>query len=252
MTGFTLRKDVTVYYIVRNEDQWVRTSIEMAKQHVDNILVVDTGSVDNTLEEVRKTGVRLIEHGPMESWEMFSKVKNLYLDEEVHTPLVLFVDGNEIITNTAYRWFKKALRHIDLSDPSVEPCLSIPQYDVFEIKEINDTTVDIGYYDLVRGRRRLCYKDRIEYRRGFGKSILARTDIENKSILNSYSIHINSAPGMFWHLRYLGQSSLDGDKVLHENGVDVRTVRNGEALEKWSQYPKKWKRCDRREIWGEE
>jgi hypothetical protein len=232
MTGRTLRKDVTVYYIVKNEDMWVRQSIEIAKKWVDNILVVDTGSVDNTIEEVKKTGVKLIEHGPMD-WELFSKVKNHYMDTEIDTDLVLWVDGNELMMDKGFMWLADAIKDIDLSDPSINPCLSIPQFDVFEVKE-EDDGVRVGYYDYPRGRRRLALISRVQFRRGFGRTVVGQRKGTITKCSNSYGMHVaNGIIGVFWHMRYVGHSSKDAqDKT--------RAVRNAKALEHWSKYPKQY------------
>jgi glycosyltransferase involved in cell wall biosynthesis len=235
--------DVTAYYIVKNEDVWVRQSIEITKEHVGDVLVVDTGSIDGTIEEVKKTGARLIENGPFD-WELFSKVKNKYLVEEVKTPLVLFIDGNEIMTHKGFKWIRKALSHVDLSDMRLDPTLSIPQYDVFDLTKNAGDSVVVGYYDLVRGRRRLCFKDRIAYRRGFGKSIIGRKHLKDNSKGIVFGPHINDAPGLFWHMRYLGHSSMDAEDA-------TRRARNSEALAVWSKYPQKFKTCDYRDIYGE-
>ncbi len=237
MTGLTLRKDVTAYYIVKNEDKWIRASIESAKQHMKHILVVDTGSEDNTVAEVKKTGVRLIEHHRFD-WELFSKVKNHYADTEITTDLLLYIDGNEIITGKGFKALNYAVRTLDFSDMSEAPSFSLPQYEVVGIKDIDETYVQIEYYDRPTGRRRLCNRHRVCLRRGFGRAVMPRKDDTDREG-RVFSYDLVDTIEMFWHMRFMGQSSLDGKIVDHMH----RTERNAKAKVVWDTYPKKTLRC---------
>jgi glycosyltransferase involved in cell wall biosynthesis len=245
MTGLTLRKDVTAYFIVKNEDKWIRASIESAKRHMDNILVVDTGSEDNTVAEVKRTGVRLIEH-PKFDWELFSKVKNHYADTEINTDLLLYIDGNEIITDKGFRALNYAVKNLDFSDMSSDPSFSLPQYEVVGIKDVDDRHVQVEYYDKPTGRRRLCSRHRVCLRRGFGRAILPRKEVDDKAGM-TFSYHIVDTIGMFWHMRFMGQSSLDGNIVDHMH----RTERNSKARKLWDAYPKKTIKLSKRQFTGD-
>ncbi len=245
MTGSNLRDDVTAYYIVKNEDKWIRASIEVAKQYMDNILVVDTGSEDNTVAEVKKTGVRLIEH-PKFDWELFSKVKNHYSDTEISTDLLLYIDGNEIITRKGFKGLDYAVKNLDFSDMSQAPSFSLPQYEVINVQDVDAIRVRVEYYDKPTGRRRLCNRHRVGLRRGFGRATLPRTDPDDKAG-RTFSYEIRKTLGMFWHMRFTGQSSLDGKIVDHMH----REYRNSEAKKIWDEYPKKEIVCPKAYFTGD-
>lgn len=242
----SLRTDVTVYYMVKNEDKWIRASIETAKRHVDDILVVDTGSEDNTVAEVKKTGVRLIEH-PRFSHEEFSMVKTHYLDTEVLTDVALFIDGNEIITDKGFKALKRAFRVINLSDYAQAPTFSIPQYEVISIQDdVGGEGAIVEYYDRPTGRRRLLERTRVYTKRGFGRAVCPRRSKEDKGGVD-LGFDIKDSLGMFWHMRFMGQSSLDGSIVDHM----YRIPRNDEARVDWDRYPKKTMVCSNRVFTGE-
>ena len=59
--------------IVRDEEKHIRRCIESVKGLVDEIVVVDTGSTDNTVEIAKEYGAKVYFH----DWEDdFSKAKN--------------------------------------------------------------------------------------------------------------------------------------------------------------------------------
>ena len=232
-----LKTDVTAYYIIQNEDKWIKKSIDLTSKFIDNVLVVDTGSEDDSVNLIKDTSAKLISHGKIKI-EDFSQVKNYYL-KEVITPLVLFIDGNEIISRRGFRWLSHAINTIPLTKSGLtDGCISIPQYEVKGIKE-DKRHFYVEYYDRARGRRRLCAKDRVRYRRGFGASVLGNTDgLEVDAVCFSFSCN---EVGLFWHLRQLGQSSID-DKL------ELRKTRNNAALKDWARYPVKTLKVVKREL----
>ncbi|HMG66927.1 MAG TPA: glycosyltransferase family 2 protein [Chitinophagaceae bacterium] len=62
---------ISVVIVCKNEEREIGRSLESLRGLTDDIVVLDTGSKDATMEIVRKEGVRLFE----ENWEGFGKTK---------------------------------------------------------------------------------------------------------------------------------------------------------------------------------
>jgi len=77
--------------IVKNESRFLESCIRAVKAHVSEILVLDTGSEDNTIE-IAKRHTKKVYETPFQG--DFSQVRNSLLDK-VSTPWVLFLDADE-------------------------------------------------------------------------------------------------------------------------------------------------------------
>ena len=53
---------ISLCMIARNEEKWLKMSLGSAKQWVDEIILVDTGSQDRTMELAREFGARIFQH----------------------------------------------------------------------------------------------------------------------------------------------------------------------------------------------
>ena len=86
--------NVTVCYIVKNEEKYIKKSIDKVKEMLNplEILVVDTGSTDKTVEIALKSGTR-VEH--YEWVHDYSKARNFAL-KMAKNDMILFLDADEI------------------------------------------------------------------------------------------------------------------------------------------------------------
>ncbi len=82
---------LTVSMIVKNEERFLPECLASVKEVADEIVVVDTGSTDRTVEIARSFGAHVIE---IEWPNDFSKARNVGLDQ-VKTPWVLVMDADE-------------------------------------------------------------------------------------------------------------------------------------------------------------
>lgn len=82
---------LTVSMIVKNEERFLPECLASVKDLADEIVVVDTGSTDRTVEIAKSFGARLIE---IEWPDDFAKARNVGLDA-VKTPWVLVMDADE-------------------------------------------------------------------------------------------------------------------------------------------------------------
>ena len=89
---------ITACYIVKNEAENLVKSIKSLKKQVNEIVVVDTGSTDNTMTVARKLGAKVYSF----PWQDdFSKARNFALSKAKGDWLVL-LDADEYFTaNTA-------------------------------------------------------------------------------------------------------------------------------------------------------
>lgn len=84
---------LTAAFIVRDEERTLQKALDHIRPAVDDIVVVDTGSVDRTVEIAQEAGARVY---PFEWCDDFSAARNFAL-AQVQTDWVLWVDGDEVL-----------------------------------------------------------------------------------------------------------------------------------------------------------
>ena len=88
--------NITLCIICKDEERTILRCINSARQMVNEIIVVDTGSIDQTKEIVRKTGATLLEI----KWENdFAKARNYAIDHS-HGEWIIFLDADEYFNET--------------------------------------------------------------------------------------------------------------------------------------------------------
>jgi glycosyltransferase involved in cell wall biosynthesis len=85
---------VTLAMIVCDEEASIRDCLESMKDYVDEIVVVDTGSTDKTVEICKEYGARVYNH----PWEDSFSVARNYAIKYVRTPWLIQMDADEIMT----------------------------------------------------------------------------------------------------------------------------------------------------------
>ncbi len=84
---------ITVAMIARNEERFIRQCLQSVKDVADDIVVIDTGSDDQTVALAEQEGARVISR----PWpKNFAKARNWALDE-VTTPWTLMLDADEVL-----------------------------------------------------------------------------------------------------------------------------------------------------------
>ncbi|OLZ11737.1 glycosyltransferase [Sulfobacillus thermosulfidooxidans] len=85
--------EISVALIVRNEEKFISQCLQSVKSITDDIVVVDTGSEDQTVELARKEGARVIER----PWPKdFARARNWAI-EEAKNPWILMLDADEVL-----------------------------------------------------------------------------------------------------------------------------------------------------------
>lgn len=86
---------ITLCVICKNEEKKILRCIQSTKTAVDEIIVVDTGSTDRTVELAKSAGATVFEI----AWEnSFSKARN-YAINKVDKGWIIFIDADEYFTN---------------------------------------------------------------------------------------------------------------------------------------------------------
>jgi glycosyltransferase involved in cell wall biosynthesis len=84
---------VTLAMIVKDEESCIADCLSSMQEHVDEIVIVDTGSTDRTVEIAESYGAKVYHH----KWEdSFSKARNQVISY-VETPWLIQLDADEIM-----------------------------------------------------------------------------------------------------------------------------------------------------------
>ncbi len=93
--------------IVKNEEQFLRNCLESVKGVVDEIVIVDTGSTDNTLNIAREFGAKIV---PFQWVEDFSAARNVSL-QHATGDWALWLDADEELAPNSGKYFRYAIEN---------------------------------------------------------------------------------------------------------------------------------------------
>jgi len=85
------RPTLAVCVIARNEEEFIGACLDSVRSHVDELIVVDTGSTDRTVELATERGAR-VEH--FEWCDDFAAARNVAIDA-AHSEWILMLDADE-------------------------------------------------------------------------------------------------------------------------------------------------------------
>lgn len=86
--------DLSVALIVKDEEDRLPSTLKAIRDIASEIILVDSGSTDNTIEIAQNFGAKIYFH----PWEGFAAQKN-YLTELCTCNWILFLDADEVITD---------------------------------------------------------------------------------------------------------------------------------------------------------
>ena len=153
---------ITACYIVKNEAENLAKSIKSLKTKVNEIVVVDTGSTDNTIAVARKLGARVYSF----PWQDdFSKARNFALSKAKGDWLIL-LDADEYFTAKTAGNIRQVIRQAQQADGLL---IQMVNYDV-DKAEIQDYFYQLR---IVRNQQGLHYEGKIheELKLSEGKSM---------------------------------------------------------------------------------
>lgn len=101
---------VTLCMIVRNEENYIIDCINSVRHLIDEIVVVDTGSTDSTIEQGLKAGARIFHY----SWQQnFAEARNFALEQAIGD-WILVLDADEILEYVDNNKFNDLLLHSEV------------------------------------------------------------------------------------------------------------------------------------------
>ena len=141
---------ISACYIVKNEAKNLAKSIKSLKNQVNEIVVVDTGSTDNTIAVARKLGARVYSF----PWQDdFSKARNFALSKAKGDWLVL-LDADEYFTAKTAGNIRQVIRQAQQADGLL---IQMVNYDV-DKAEVQDYFYQLR---IVRNQQGLHYEGKI-------------------------------------------------------------------------------------------
>ncbi|MBW1802379.1 MAG: glycosyltransferase family 2 protein [Deltaproteobacteria bacterium] len=94
MKGNSAHQTLSLCMIVKDEEEYIGRCIESVQELVDEMVIVDTGSSDNTIKIASGLGASVY-HAP---WENdFSRSRNISLDKS-RADWILVLDADEVIS----------------------------------------------------------------------------------------------------------------------------------------------------------
>lgn len=153
---------ISACYIVKNEAKNLAKSLKSLKTQVNEIVVVDTGSIDNTIAVARKLGAKVYSF----SWQDdFSKARNFALSKAKGDWLIL-LDADEYFTAKTAGNIRQVIRQAHQADALL---IQMVNYDV-DKAEIQDYFYQLR---IVRNQQGIHYEGKIheELKLSDGKSM---------------------------------------------------------------------------------
>ena len=185
---------LSVCMIVKNEENCVERSLQSIQALADEIVIVDTGSTDETLAICRRFTDKIFHF----SWnDDFSAARNFALSNAT-SDWILFLDADEVIAEEDQQKIKKMIQASSSENTALAYFLHQKEY-------TNDTTLTGFYY---------CTKEDV-----YNKAFLGFVVVENairlfrrdKDISFSWRIHESVAPS----LEQRGVVPLDSGIFIH-------------------------------------
>lgn len=199
---------LTAHCIVKNEENFVGHAIRSVIDHVDKIIVFDTGSIDRTVVIVKNLAVEYPDKIYFEEKGNCDKIRHTQLRQEMidrtETDWFMILDGDEVWTS---RGMDEALGLINESRSDID-CLIAPFY--LCVGDIFHQTRRSGKFDILG---RMGYHSPRFLR---CQDIKWQGDYNEDTLLNvrTGQVFFNEANTRFlaekyWHLTHLKRSSLD-------------------------------------------
>ncbi|MBP3285057.1 MAG: glycosyltransferase [Clostridia bacterium] len=200
--------------IAKNEEENIVKSINSYKDYVDEIIVVDTGSTDRTVELAEKAGAKVLH---FEWIGDFSAAKNFALDHATGD-WIIFLDADEWFEGDCAKQIKRAISETEQEGFFAIACKLVNLADENEILERGCTTRIFKKQENIRFQRAIhetlfdlnkdvalasLYRDYLTVMHsGYMRRVLAKKAARNKALLEkNYALGNFSGIDYFYALR---------------------------------------------------
>lgn len=124
--------------IVKNEEQFIKQSLESVNELVDEIIIVDTGSTDNTINIIKSLPfINKIKIFNFEWVNDFSKARNFSI-EKATSDWILVLDSDETIAKRDHTYIKQLIEQEKFPAALMVQRHYIKNSDVMKATELND------------------------------------------------------------------------------------------------------------------
>ena len=183
------RIKISACYIVKNEAENLKTSLESLRGQVDEIILVDTGSVDDTVKVAKSFGAKIFH----ETWQDdFSAPRNVALGK-ASGDWIIFIDADEYFTPDTSKNIRTVIEKISSLNVNGLMIYRV-NVDVNDGNKILDATYILRIFKNLRG---LSYVGKIhEELRLNGKVLLGLVPIPKNFLTlyhTGYSSSVNRA-----------------------------------------------------------
>ena len=97
--------NVTVVILTKNEEKNIEDAIENAKLVSEKVLIVDSGSTDNTVELARENGAKVV----FREWDDDFSAQRNYALENIDTRWVVYLDADEQLNEQLISEIKRVI-----------------------------------------------------------------------------------------------------------------------------------------------
>lgn len=163
---------ITALTIVKNEENNIARSINSYKEAVDEIIIVDTGSTDNTVEICKKLGCKVFYY----DWNNnFAEARNFALSK-ANNEWILFLDADEYFMNPLTGDFKKCIIELENNNVNMVKILT------YNIDSITKERLHTAY------GLKLFKKKGVKYKRPIHEALVFIDSNENGVLLNDFPL----------------------------------------------------------------
>jgi glycosyltransferase involved in cell wall biosynthesis len=106
---------ITLAMMVRNEEAHLGRCLEAMKGHVDDIVIVDTGSTDKTVEIAKSYGAKVYHH----PWEDSFSIGRNHVISHVETEWLLQLDADEVMPPEDAKQVRDVMKSAHKSDTNL-------------------------------------------------------------------------------------------------------------------------------------